>query len=103
MSKNGKDEILKMEVLQSSRNPGRSSKETKKISKATEIEFAQNTTLKRTNVEDAFNNVDEKLETEELSGRREPQGSLEEPGTEIMQNSTLKRIKIEDAFNRVID
>jgi len=103
LSKNGKDEILEMEALQSSRNPGRYSKETKIISKAAGIEFAQNTTLKRTKVEDAFNNVDEILETEELPGSREPEGSLEEPGTEILQNPTLKRIKIEDAFNRVID
>ena len=103
LSKNGKDEILEMEVLQSSRKPGRSSKETKIISKAAGMEFAQNTTLKRTNVEDAFNNVDEILEAEELHGSPEPAGSIKEPGTEIQQNPTLKRIKVEDAFNKVID
>jgi type II secretory pathway component PulC len=103
LSKNGKDEILEMEALQSSRKPGRSSKETKRISKAAGMEFAQNTTLKRTKVEDAFNNLDEILETEELHGSIEPAGSLEEPGTEIQQNPTLKRIKVEDVFNREID
>jgi len=103
LSKNGKDEILEMEALQSSRKQGRSSKETKIISKAAGMEFAQNTTLKRTKIEDAFNNVDEILETEELHGSRQPQDSLKEPGTEIQQNPTLKRIKVEDAFNKVID
>jgi type II secretory pathway component PulC len=103
LSKNGKDEILEMEALQSSRKSGGSSKETKKISKAAGMEFAQNTTLKRTKVEDAFNNVDEILETEDVHDSREPGGSLKEPETEIQQNPTLKRIKVEDAFNRVID
>ncbi len=92
LSKNGKDEILEMEALQSSRKSGGSFKETKKNSKAAEMEFVQITTLKRTKVEDAFNNLNEILETEELHDSRESAGSLIEPGTEIQQNPTLKRI-----------
>ena len=103
LSKNGKDEILEMEAFQSSRKSGRSSKETKKISKAAGIEFVQNTTLKRTKVEDALNSADEILEMAEEQSSEKRDRSLEVPWTELPQDLTLKRTKVEDAFSQEMD
>jgi type II secretory pathway component PulC len=102
LSKNGNDEILAIENG-GSRKPENYSKETKKASKTPEIEFVQNTIMKRTNVEDAFNRADEILEMEEGQNSAKRDRSLEVPLTELPQVLTFKRIKVEDAFSQVMD
>ena len=60
----------------------------------------QNTTLKRTKVEDALNSADEILEMAEEQSSVKRDRSLEVPWTELPQDLTLKRTKVEDAFSQ---
>lgn len=96
LSVNGHDEILEMEIAQSSTKTG-------PPPETTGINFLQNRTLKRISIEDAFRNTDEFLEREEMRNNPKSVKLSKAAGEIISQNTPLKRIKATDAFEGILD